>query len=73
IVASADLVARLADIDRAELRACVVIGGPADAVPGLAMHDVGALDGDPATLPALTRPIEPWDVQSIIYTSGTTG
>ncbi|MFX9669197.1 hypothetical protein ABTU75_20000, partial [Acinetobacter baumannii] len=54
IVASADLVARLADLDRAELRACVVIGGPADAVPGLAMHDVGALDGDPATLPALT-------------------
>jgi crotonobetaine/carnitine-CoA ligase len=73
IVASADLVGRLADIDRAELQACVVIGGTADAVPGLAMHEIGALDGDPTTLPTLTRPIEPWDVQSIIYTSGTTG
>lgn len=73
IVASADLVGRLADIDRAELQACVVIGGTADAVPGLTMHDAAVLDRADAALPALTRPIEPWDVQSIIYTSGTTG
>lgn len=31
------------------------------------------LDGDPATVPELSDPIEPWHTQSIIYTSGTTG
>ncbi len=32
-----------------------------------------SLNGDPADLPELTDPIEPWHTQSIIYTSGTTG
>ncbi|GGC63452.1 AMP-binding protein [Chelatococcus reniformis] len=74
IVASVDLVPRLADVDRASLATCVVVGGSAGAIPGLAMLDAAsALDGDAAAIPALARPIEPWDVQSIIYTSGTTG
>jgi crotonobetaine/carnitine-CoA ligase len=33
----------------------------------------GELTGTEAELPALERPIEPWDTQSVIYTSGTTG
>jgi crotonobetaine/carnitine-CoA ligase len=32
-----------------------------------------ALNGDPAHVPDLDTPIEPWSTQSIIYTSGTTG
>lgn len=77
IVASPDLVHRLADVNRASLTTCVTVGGdvePGLAIPGLdILSGVTALDADPARLPELTRPIEPWDVQSIIYTSGTTG
>ncbi len=73
IVASVDLIPRLADIDRASLETVVALGGPPAPVAGLNVVGAAALDGDPATIPALARPIEPWDVQSIIYTSGTTG
>jgi len=77
IVASPDLVHRLADVDRAELTTCVTIGGDVEAGLAISGLDIlpgaAALTGDPATLPPLQRPIEPWDVQSIIYTSGTTG
>ena len=38
IVAHADLVGRLADIDRAALTTAVVLNGVAPAMPGLAMH-----------------------------------
>lgn len=73
IVASADLTPRLVDIDRASLETLIVVGGAPLPVPGLTVVGADALDGDPATIPPLARPIEPWDVQSIIYTSGTTG
>lgn len=73
MVASADLVGRLADIDRAALTTVVVFGGSAPAVPGLEQLPADRLNGDPGHLPELSTPIEPWDVQSIIYTSGTTG
>ena len=73
IVASVDLLPRLADIDRARLTTAVVFGGQAAPVPGLTLLPQAVLDADPATLAPLARPIEPWDVQSIIYTSGTTG
>ncbi|HWS73698.1 MAG TPA: AMP-binding protein [Quisquiliibacterium sp.] len=73
IVASVDLVGRLADIDRARLATAVVLGGQPAPVAGLRVLPESALEGDPASLPALARPIEPWDVQSIVYTSGTTG
>lgn len=73
IVASADLVGRLEDVERACIERAVVIGGAPVPVPGLTMLGPEALDGDPASVPELGRPIEPWDVQSIIYTSGTTG
>ncbi len=73
IVASVDLVARLADIDRARLSTAVVLGGEPVQQPGLRVLPASVLDADPSSLAPLQRPIEPWDVQSIIYTSGTTG
>lgn len=77
IIASPDLVRRLADINRAELAVCVTVGGEVE--PGLAIDGLAilsretALAGDPAEAPEPERPVEPWDVQSVIYTSGTTG
>lgn len=73
MVVSSDLVERLLDIDRAALRVLVVAGPSVTAIPDMTMTSLNELDRDPSTLPALSRPIEPWDVQSIIYTSGTTG
>jgi crotonobetaine/carnitine-CoA ligase len=40
---------------------------------GKAVLPVDELNGDPAVLPEIGDPIEPWHTQSIIYTSGTTG
>lgn len=73
LVASADLVPRLKEVNRAELTTLVSVGGEAPEVPGLTVLGQGALEGDAGDVPLLQRPIEPWDVQSIIYTSGTTG
>ena len=74
MIVSTDLIERLADVDRAQLRTLVVAGGrPRRAIPGMMMTTLASLDGDPATIPPLAQPIEPWDIQSIIYTSGTTG
>ncbi|MDB5817295.1 MAG: uncharacterized protein JWQ11_935 [Rhizobacter sp.] len=73
IVASVDLVGRLAAIDRSALTTAVVLGGEPVAVDGFRVLGAQALDADPSGLPPLNKPIEPWDVQSIIYTSGTTG
>lgn len=73
IVASADLAPRLQDVDRAELKTLVAIGGEAPAIGGLTVLGADALEGNADAVPPLAREIEPWDVQSIIYTSGTTG
>ncbi len=73
IIAHADLVARLADIDRARLNRAVVLGGGAPSVPGIDAHPASALAPATTDLPPLERPIAPWDTQTIIYTSGTTG
>ena len=73
IVAHADLVGRLADIDRAALTTAVVLNGVAPAIPGIAMHARDVLQPADGELPPLAREIAPWDTQSIIYTSGTTG
>jgi len=74
IVAHADLLGRLADIDRAALTTAVVLrGGAAPAVPGLVVHPPAALAPGDGELPPLAREIAPWDMQTIIYTSGTTG
>ncbi|MBS0517930.1 MAG: AMP-binding protein [Proteobacteria bacterium] len=73
MVVSADLLPRLAEIDRAALQTLVIAGETTVEIPGLKRLPLAQLDRDPSSLPALARPIEPWDVQSIIYTSGTTG
>ena len=73
MIVASDLAERLAHVDRAQLRTLVVAGGKEHAIPGMEFVPLEELDADPATLPPLKQPIEPWDVQSIIYTSGTTG
>ena len=73
MIVHADLVPRLKMIDRGRLEKAIVIGETDEAVEGLALLRSSALYGDPDAVPALERPIEPWDMQSIIYTSGTTG
>ncbi|MEQ9639011.1 MAG: AMP-binding protein [Alphaproteobacteria bacterium] len=73
IVAHADLVPRLNEVDLAALDRIVVLGGEAQAPAGLERHGPEALSPDHAPPPELTRPIEPWDTQTVIFTSGTTG
>jgi carnitine-CoA ligase len=72
IVVHAQLAQRLQEIDRAQLHTMVLVAGEC-VVEGLTGVDFATLDGSEAQLPALARPIQPWDTQSIIYTSGTTG
>jgi crotonobetaine/carnitine-CoA ligase len=73
IVAHSSLAPRLAEVATARVRT-VVLSGPCDDVPrGLNCIEFSNLQGNEADLPALSRPIQPWDTQSIIYTSGTTG
>lgn len=71
-VVHADLVPRLAGLNLARLERLVVVGGELAESP-LPVTLFGTLSGTAADLPELSRPIEPWDTQSVIYTSGTTG
>lgn len=73
IVAHHELAGQLNEVDKADLEAIVLLGGRDVDVAGLKEYDTTALDGEPANIPPLVRPIEPWDPQSIIFTSGTTG
>jgi len=73
MVAHAALVPRLAEIERTQLEQIVSVGRPGPELPGITMHGADALTSDSTALPALERPLEPWDTQAIIYTSGTTG
>lgn len=66
-----DLVPRLGEIDHADLALLVLTTAGAAPDIGLPATRFDSLDGD--TVPALARPIDPWDIQSVIYTSGTTG
>lgn len=72
LIAHAGLLDRLADIDTAAITTIAIVGDgiAANRFSTLAFD---SLDGNEADLTPLTRPIEPWDNQSIIYTSGTTG
>jgi len=72
LVSHRDLVPRLADVDTADLSRVFAVGGDA-ASSALPCESFEQLCGEESELPALQRPIEPWDNQSIIYTSGTTG
>lgn len=74
-VVHADLAARLTEVDTARLEQVVVVGAAAPAAIGSlqVLDHREVLQPTSGTLVAPTRPIEPWDPQSIIYTSGTTG
>ena len=67
-----DLVARVGDVAH-PIRQLVLTGSAPAPDIGLPSVRFDAIDADEAGLPALDRPIEPWDIQAIIYTSGTTG
>ncbi|WP_417519284.1 AMP-binding protein [Minwuia sp.] len=71
IVVHAQLMPRLADVDRAALTDAIVIGGDATAMAGLTSHPETALQPDEEA--EADEPVAPWDNQYIIFTSGTTG
>jgi crotonobetaine/carnitine-CoA ligase len=73
MVAHASLLDRLDDVDIASVRTVVAFGDDAPAVRRVTLHGQAVLDTGAADPPALERPIQPWDTQSIVYTSGTTG
>lgn len=73
MVAHADLLPRLAEIDRYKLETLVALGETTERVPHLKQFAADALNPADGTLMPLERPFQPWDTQSIIYTSGTTG
>jgi crotonobetaine/carnitine-CoA ligase len=73
IIAHHDLAPRLTEIDTAGLETVLLSGGATRPIGGLTVlhyHEVVARAGEPT---APSRPIQPWDLQSIVYTSGTTG
>lgn len=72
LVAHAQLLERLQDIDCPQLTkvACVGAATQPCRFESVSYEDL-AVSAQP--LPELARPIEPWDTQSIIFTSGTTG
>jgi len=73
IIANGDLIERLAEIDRSNLEVVVTMGGKPPTTSPLRMVGADVLDQEGLTVPELSRPIEPWDIQSVLYTSGTTG
>jgi carnitine-CoA ligase len=72
-VVHSSLVERLEEIHLSRLESLVVTGTALPAHAPLPTIPFSEMRGTEADLPALTRPIEPWDTQSVIYTSGTTG
>jgi crotonobetaine/carnitine-CoA ligase len=73
LIAHADLVDRLAEVDRAAITDLVLVGEGTAPDCGLVIHRFKDLEGREDELAPLDEPIQPWDLQSIIYTSGTTG
>ncbi len=72
-VVHSSLVDRLDGINLSRLEHLVVAGPALTVSARLPVTPFDELAGTEAELPALLRPIEPWDTQSVIYTSGTTG
>jgi crotonobetaine/carnitine-CoA ligase len=72
-VVHSNLIERLEGIHLSRLERVVVTGPAAATRAPLPATPFAELSGIEAELPPLTRPIEPWDTQSVIYTSGTTG
>ena len=73
LIAHAELVDRLAEVDRAAITDLILVGEGEAPDCGLTLHSFKELDGSEDELAPLDEPIQPWDLQSIIYTSGTTG
>lgn len=71
IVVHAQLMPRLADVDRALVTDAIVIGGEGVALDGITNHPAEALQ--PEAEAEAEQTVEPWDSQYIIFTSGTTG
>ncbi|GAB4141779.1 MAG: ATP-dependent acyl-CoA ligase [Sphingomonadales bacterium] len=72
LICHGQLADRLAEVDTGPVETVVLLGEGA-APSHLRAAAFQSLTGAEAELAPLTRPIEPWDPQSIIYTSGTTG
>ncbi|GHE78307.1 ATP-dependent acyl-CoA ligase [Camelimonas fluminis] len=73
MVADSQLAGRLADVELADLKTLITVGDQPLSIPGLEILPETVLsraEGEPGEP---SRPIMPWDTQSIIYTSGTTG
>jgi crotonobetaine/carnitine-CoA ligase len=73
LVAHADLIPRLNEIDLAALEQLVLTGAEMPQATALPATRYSDLTGSENDLDELVEPIQPWDLQSIIYTSGTTG
>ena len=71
MMAHASLVPRLQEIETAQLRDVVVVGGAPAAIGELTFHGIEVLQAADRAEPS--RPVEPWDPNFIILTSGTTG
>ena len=72
IVVHGQIVERINEVATARLKTAITVGA-CDAKTSLELVAFADLAETDADLPELTKPIEPWDTQSIIYTSGTTG
>ncbi len=71
MVAHHQLVERLADIDRSELKTVLSIGGDAEAVGANVDVVTSTLESDQAI--EVPADMQLWDPQMVIFTSGTTG
>ncbi len=71
MVAHHQLVERLADIDRSELKTVLSIGGDAKAVGANVDVVTSTLESDQAV--EVPADMQLWDPQMVIFTSGTTG
>lgn len=73
MIAHADLLPRLHEIDLGILATVVAMDGDPIEIRGVNVLSAEALKQTGDAVPLPDKPIEPWDLQSIIYTSGTTG
>lgn len=73
MIAHAELLPRLDEVDTARLEQVVAVGNAGRDLRRLSVLPQSALTSTNIDPPPLARRIEPWDTQSIIYTSGTTG
>lgn len=72
MVAHGQLLARLDATEAASISKIIYLGANPGATD-LELVEYSTVSGETGAPPALLKPIEPWDTQSIIFTSGTTG